>query len=351
LSSRKHEQPDILRRIVASLPGPAPTIRMMGDSARLVATVVSFMLGCGTRTIIVSRANALRDLLARSGVVRAVGAHDALSARLIEQAGFEAVWASGFGIAASLKCIPDASLVSSTEQLDIERNIAEAVSVPVIADCDSGYGNALNVIRTVREREQAGLAAICIEDNVFPKVCSLYDGAVRDLVSIEEHCGKIAAAKAAQRSRDFVVIARTEALIAGESPEIAVRRADSYARAGADAVLIHSRSPEFAVVRWVAQAFRGGVPLVAVPTMYDGVTTAELSEAGFKMVIYANQVVRAAIRAMRETLEELREAPRVGAVNGRIATLEDVQELVGVAQMQRDEAHYLAKPSRPESRC
>jgi len=157
----------------------------------------------------------LRAALKRPGALKVVGAHDALSARLIERAGFDGVWASGFVISASLKCIPDASFITSSEQLEVERNIAEAVGIPVIADCDTGYGNALNVMRTVNDRERAGVAAICIEDNVYPKRCSFYAGVRRELIPIEEHCGKIKAAKAAQIFPEFMIIARTEALIAG----------------------------------------------------------------------------------------------------------------------------------------
>src|ERR671923_1240329 len=196
-------------------------------------------------------ASKLRALLQRSGLIKAVGAHDALSAKLIEEAGFDAVWASGFGISASLKCVPDASFVTLTEQLEVERNMVEAVDIPIIADCDTGYGNALNVMRTVNDHERAGIAAICIEDNVFPKRCSFYAGVRRELISIDEHCGKIRAAKAAQTVPDFLIIARTEALIAGWGQEEALKRAQAYAQAGADAVLIHSKSPTFDELRTV----------------------------------------------------------------------------------------------------
>ncbi|MBI5854348.1 MAG: isocitrate lyase/PEP mutase family protein, partial [Nitrospirae bacterium] len=212
-------------------------------------------------------ATKLRALLKKPGIIKAVGAHDALSAKLIERAGFDAIWASGFAISASLKCIPDASFIDSSEQLSVERNIAEAVSIPIIADCDTGYGNALNVKRTVNDRERAGVAAICIEDNVYPKRCSFYAGVRRELIPVEEHCGKIRAAKAAQTIPDFVVIARTEALIAGWGQEEALKRAEAYAQAGADAVLIHSKSPTFDELRTVAKSWSGRVPLVVVPTI------------------------------------------------------------------------------------
>jgi phosphoenolpyruvate phosphomutase len=283
----------------------------------------------------------LRALLKQPGIIKAVGAQDALSAKLIERAGFDAIWASGFAISASLKCIPDASFITSSEQLEVERNIAEAVSIPIIADCDTGYGNALNVMRTVNDRERAGVAAICIEDNVYPKRCSFYAGVRRELIPIEEHCGKIQAAKAAQTVPEFLVIARTEALIAGWGQDEALKRAQAYADAGADAVLIHSKSPTFDELRTVAKRWSGQVPLVVVPTIFDGVTAAELEEAGFKIVIYANQMVRASIRAMRDALDVIKQDTRPGSVNDRIVKLKEVYEIVGVPQMEEDEKKFL----------
>ena len=283
----------------------------------------------------------LRALMKRPGAIKAVGAHDALSARLIERAGFDAIWASGFAISASLKCIPDASFIDSSEQLAVERNIAEAVSIPIIADCDTGYGNALNVMRAVNDRERAGISAICIEDNVYPKRCSFYAGVRRELIPINEHCGKIKAAKAAQIYPEFMIIARTEALIAGWGQEEALKRAEAYAEAGADAVLIHSKSKKFDELKAVYKAFSGRVPLVVVPTIFDQTTAAELEEAGAKIIIYANQPVRAAIRAMRDTLDLIKKDTRPGAANDRIVTLPEVYDIVGVPQMEQDEKMFL----------
>jgi phosphoenolpyruvate phosphomutase len=286
-------------------------------------------------------ATKLRALLQRPGIIKAVGAHDALSAKLIQLAGFDAIWASGFAISASLKCIPDASFITSSEQLEVERNMAEAITIPIIADVDTGYGNALNVMRTVNEQERAGVAAISIEDNVYPKRCSFYAGVRRELIPIEEHCGKIRAAKAAQTIPEFVVIARTEALIAGWGQEEALKRAEAYAQAGADAVLIHSKSPTFEELKTVAKAWSGRVPLVVVPTIFDGVTAAELQDAGFKIVIYANQMVRASIRAMRDALAVIKKDTRPGSVNDRIVKLKEVYDIVGVPQMEEDERRFL----------
>src|SRR6266849_3326680 len=283
----------------------------------------------------------LRELMKRPGLVRTVGAHDALSAKMIERAGFDAIWASGFGISASLKCIPDGSFLTMTEQLAVTQNIVEAVAIPVIADCDTGFGNALNVMRTVQDYEKAGIAGICIEDNVFPKRCSFYAGVRRELVSIDEHAGKVRAAKSAQASPDFVVIARTEALIAGWGQEEALRRAEAYAGAGADAVLIHSKSPTFDELRAVARQWSGRVPLVVVPTIFGAVTAEELERHGFKFVIFANQVIRTAIKAMHDTLDVLKRENRAEAVSDRMVSLQQVYDLVGVTKMEEDERKFL----------
>src|SRR5512147_2236145 len=152
----------------------------------------------------------LRRLLGGSGVALAAGAHDALSAKLAEEAGFDAIWASGFGISA-VQALPDANILTLTETLDAVRRICHAVNVPVVADCDNGYGNAINVMRTASEFERAGASGICIEDNEFPKRCSFYAGVRRDLVATAEHARKVQAAVAARRSADFAIIARTEA--------------------------------------------------------------------------------------------------------------------------------------------
>jgi phosphoenolpyruvate phosphomutase len=284
------------------------------------------------------------DLAARlraPGFLLAAGAHDALSARLSEDAGFDVVWASGFGISAS-HGVPDANILTLTENRDAVRRIVDAVRIPVVADCDNGYGNAINVIRTVAEFERVGAAGICIEDNVFPKRCSFYPGVRRDLVPVEEHVRKIRAAKSAQRGPGFVVIARTEALIAGWGMEEALARADAYAAAGANAVLVHSKAPSFdAELRAFVRRWRGGCPLVVVPTTYPAVTATELEAAGVKMAIFANQALRAAIVAMRETLAAMRLAGSLAAVEDRIAPLEDVYELVGVGELKANERQFL----------
>ncbi len=288
----------------------------------------------------------LLPLLRRPGIVLAAGAHDALSAKLAEQAGFDAIWASGFGISA-VQALPDANILTLTESLDAVRRIVDGVGVPVIADCDNGYGNAINVLRTASEFERAGAAGICIEDNEFPKRCSFYAGVRRELVPTLEHARKIEAATAARRDPGFAVIARTEALIAGLGLEEALERAHAYARAGADAILIHSKAKDFGELARFAARWEGGVPLVAVPTTYPTVSVDELAAAGFRLAIFANQALRAAIVSMRSTLCEIRRSGRAAEVEGRIASLDEVYALVGVPELKANEKRFLFAGGEP----
>jgi phosphoenolpyruvate phosphomutase len=227
-----------------------------------------------------------------------------------------------------------------SETLAGSRAMVDATTIPVIADCDTGFGNAINVMRAVAEFEAAGVSAICIEDNVFPKRCSFYTGVARELVPIDEHARKVAAAKEAQRSPEFAVIARTEALIAGWGRDEALARARAYADAGADAVLVHSKHPDLGELAEVAAAWDRATPLVAVPTTYIGASVAEIAAAGFKLVIYANQPLRAAVTAMRDALAALRggEAPEL---ERRIARLEEIYSLVGLSELRSNEARFL----------
>jgi phosphoenolpyruvate phosphomutase len=287
-----------------------------------------------------SAAVRLRALLRRPGPALVLGAHDALSAKLAEETGFDAVWASGFGISA-VNALPDANILTMSETLDAVRRMSDAVRIPVIADCDNGFGNAINVMRTVSEYERAGVAGLCIEDNIFPKRCSFYAGVRRELVPTDEHARKIQAAKAAQRDPDFVVIARTEAFIAGWGTQEALDRARAYADAGADAVLVHSKLSTFDELREFTNAWDGRCPLVAVPTTYAGMTANDLAAAGFKLVIFANQALRAAVKAMRQALTTLKQEGRPAAVDDRIATLPEIYELVGVSDLQANEQKFL----------
>ena len=274
----------------------------------------------------------LREGMAGEAPVVAVGAHDAMSSRLIQAAGFDAVWVSGFGVSAMAYGLPDLNLVTMSETLDVTRRIDGVTDLPVVVDCDNGYGGFSNVVRTVVEFDRAGVAAVCIEDNLFPKRNSLYGGeAKRELVPVQEQARRLAAGKEAQESERFMLIARVEALIAGHGVEAACERAVAYAEAGADAILIHSKDKSLQEIEGFLEAWRMSdidVPLVAVPTLFPDYSAKQLREKGFNMVILANHPMRASVQAMEETLATLSADGRAADVDPHIAAVDHIFELV-----------------------
>lgn len=281
----------------------------------------------------------IQRLLKEKGQLLAIGGHDGLSGRLGERAGFDLIWASGFEISAS-HGLPDANILDMSDQLAASCQIDEAISIPVIADCDNGYGNAVNAAYTAKKFAKAGIAGICIEDNIFPKRCSFYSGTRRELVSGREHALKVKACKDSTDGELFV-IARTEALIAGYSIEDALDRAEAYADAGADAVLIHSKEKTPDQMIEFSRRWTRPTPLVAVPTTYDTITAAELGTLGYRIVIFANHGLRASIRAMEQAYAKLLPAGRASVLRDQIVSLKDVFELVGVAALEESEKKYL----------
>lgn len=283
----------------------------------------------------------LRDIIAREGLAHAMAAHNPLSARLAERAGFHAIWASGFELSAAYG-VPDASLLSLTQHLDMTRAIAEQVSIPVIADIDTGYGNAVNVMHVVAAYGRAGVGAIVIEDKIFPKDTSLLAGGRQDLVRREEFQGKVAAACAARPDPDLVVIARTEALIAGAGMEEALARAEAYAAAGADLILVHSKQKTPEEVLDFVGRWRGGQPIALVPTAYPDLTEAAMRKTGrIGLVIYGNHAIRAAVTAMQEVFSQIRREGGIAGADRRIVPVDTIFELQDVAAMKAAEAKFL----------
>lgn len=271
---------------------------------------------------------ALRELLGGQRLVRVVGAHDALSARLVERAGFDAVWASGLEVSTS-RGVPDAGILTMCECLDAARVMSEAVSIPLIADGDTGFGDASHVARMVGRYEMAGIAGVCIEDKCFPKINS-FVGAGHELVSVQAFAEKIRAAKRSQRTAEFVVIGRTEAFIAGCGVDEALARAAAYADAGADAVLVHSRAETPAEIWAFMERWHRDTPVVVVPTTYRA-HVEELQCRGVRVAIHANVGIRAAARAMEEAFADLH---RLGTLSPsaeeRLASIDDLLELQGM---------------------
>lgn len=251
-----------------------------------------------------TRRASLRELFAAGETVLAPGCYDALGARLVEEAGFPAAYLTGFGSAASHLGRPDIGLMSLPEMVDQARRIAGAIDIPVLADADTGYGNSINVIRTVREYEAAGVAAIHIEDQVMPKKCGHMEG--KEVVPAREMVAKVQAAVAARRSPDFLIIARTDAR-AVEGLDGALARARAYREAGADALFVEAPESE-AEIEAVAQAFPD-VPLLfnyAEGGRTPAVTHAFLRELGFSLVIFPLSTLLVATAAMRSVLAEIK---------------------------------------------
>jgi phosphoenolpyruvate phosphomutase len=275
---------------------------------------------------------ALRSGLSADRPLILVGAHDAMSAHLAERAGFEGIWVSGFGVATMTHALPDLNLVTMTEALAAAKRIDDATDLPVIADCDNGFGSLVNVVRTLVEYERAGIAGICVEDNLFPKRNSLFQGqSRRDLISPREQARRIEAAKRAQNTKSFVFIARVEALIAGHGVQAACDRAERYGEAGADAILIHSKDKSLRQIRDFLDAWKGrdcDVPLVAVPTLFPDFTAEELYQLGFQVVIWANQLMRASVQSMEQTLATLTASRKVATTDPDIAPVNHIFELV-----------------------
>lgn len=287
------------------------------------------------------KASELRRMMEEKELVIGVGARDALDAKIVENAGFDFVWSSSLGVSAS-HAVPDASLISMNQYLEAARRMKEVVDLPIIVDADTGYGNANNVIYAVKLFEEAGIAAMSMEDKKFPKDNSLLAGGRQVLAPIEEFCGKIEAAKDTQRSEDFILIARVEALIAGWGQEEAMKRAIAYAEAGADCILMHSKSRTPDEVVEFVEAWDGRAPIVLVPTMYPDLTEEKIRELGkVKIVIYANHTFRAAVKAAEDVLKEIKRAGGIHTVNDMMVPVSHLFEVQGVPKMKENEVKYL----------
>lgn len=288
-----------------------------------------------------STAARFKQKMLETPLTHIVAAHNGLGARLAERAAFDGVWASGFELSASYG-LPDASLLSMTQHLDACRAMAEATAIPIVADIDTGYGNAINVMHVIERYEAAGTAAVVMEDKMFPKDTSLLAGGRQELVRVEEFQGKIEAARAARRDPDFMIVARVEALIAGLGQEEARMRGEKYAEAGADAILIHSKSKKPDEIVTFIREWRLDVPLVLVPTSYPELTEADIERLGkVKLVIYANQGLRAAVTAMEKVYAQIRADRGIQHVDKTIVPVEHIFELQNVATMKTREKKYL----------
>jgi methylisocitrate lyase len=280
----------------------------------------------------------LRELLAGDTIIVAPGAYDALLARLIQEAGFEVIYATGAGITNSQFCFSDVGLTTLSEVLEQVRRILNAVERPVIADIDTGYGNFLNLIRTVKAFEQAGVAGLQIEDQLFPKKCGHFEG--KQVVETREMVNKIKAAVDARTDQDLVIIARTDARAVFGIND-ALERAHAYREAGADALFVEA--PQ---TREELETIAREIPVPTVANMVEGGKTPlcsarELQEMGYSMVLFANATLRTAVKASQRLLNHLRSQGSTKELLNDMITMEERNRITGLAEVYALEKRYL----------
>ncbi|MEX2311866.1 MAG: phosphoenolpyruvate mutase, partial [Rhodospirillales bacterium] len=288
-----------------------------------------------------SHATRLRQMLQSSELEFIMEAHNGLSAKIVAEAGFKGIWASGLSMSAALG-VRDNNEASWTQILEVLEFMVDASELPILVDGDTGWGNFNNLRRAVKKMCQRGIAGICIEDKLFPKTNS-FIGDGQPLADIDEFCGKIKAGKDSQTETDFSIVARLEALIAGRGLDEALRRAEAYHAAGADAVLIHSKKSTAVEIFEFTREWANRCPVVIVPTKYYSTPTDDFRTAGISLAIWANHNLRASITAMRETTARIHRDQSLAGIENSIVSVSDVFELQGAAELKEAEDRYLAK--------
>lgn len=273
-------------------------------------------------------ATRLRDAVTGGGdlPVALVGVHNALVSRLAERAGFDGGWLSSLEVSA-VHGLPDRNLLGFAEMLSAARSIAAASDLPLVVDADNGYGTIETTVRAVREFSASGIAGVCIEDSAFPKRNSFLGSGARDLEPVDEFAEKIARAKQAVQDPDFQVIARTEALIAGEGMDAGLARGVRYAESGADLVLLHTRVKDGSEAIEVARRWTHPTPLVSIPTAYPHISARALGRLGYRLMIYANQLLRASVWSIEQALATLRSGDGMTQLERRIVPMGELLEL------------------------
>jgi phosphoenolpyruvate phosphomutase len=292
-----------------------------------------------------SKAQQLRDMLNSNELEFIMEAHNGLSAKIVEEAGFKGIWGSGLSISAQLG-VRDSNEASYTQVLEVLEFMSDNTSIPILLDGDTGYGNFNNARRLIRKLEQRGIAGVCIEDKLFPKTNSLLEGVSQPLADIDEFCGKIKACKDAQKDDAFSVVARCESFIAGWGLDHMLQRAEAYSKAGADAILCHSKRSDSSEIQAFMKAWkeRGNkTPVVIVPTKYYTTPTKDFKEWGVSLVIWANHNLRASVSAMQQTCKQIYQDSSLINVEGKIAPVNEIFRLQNNAELKEAEKKYLPK--------
>tara|TARA_B100001179_G_scaffold36926_1_gene23642 strand:- start:33 stop:929 length:897 start_codon:yes stop_codon:yes gene_type:complete len=283
-----------------------------------------------------AKADELGTKIEKKPLLKVGGAFDAMSAKLVETCGFDAIWAGSFAISAT-HALPDASILTMTEFLNVASNMEEACNIPIIADCDTGFGGPSNVSHMIKKYERAGIAAVCIEDKTFPKQNSFLENSKQELLPEKDFVSKIIAGKEAKENPNFMLIARTEALISGMGMKEAIKRANAYEKAGADAILIHSKRDSPEEVFEFSESWGGTLPLIVVPTSFPTVKLDELISHKIKMIIYANQTLRATHAVILKVLEQLKNSASINDLSVDMTTMQEIFQLQETYNIKKQE--------------
>ena len=283
----------------------------------------------------------LREIVEGDRLEFLMEAHNGISAKIVQEAGFRGIWAGGLAISAALG-VRDNNEASWTQVLEILEFMSDATEIPILMDGDTGYGNFNNMRRVVQKLEQREIAGICIEDKVFPKTNSFLRGETQPLASIDEFCGKIKAGKDAVRNNDFVFVARVEALIAGWGLPEALKRAEAYRDAGADAILMHSKQQNPDEILEFLDEWSNRLPVVLVPTTYYSTPTGVFRSKSVSVIIWANHLIRGATDTMRHVAHTIARDESVAGIEDSIVPISEIFRLQGDDELKEAEKRYMS---------
>ncbi|NDI36269.1 phosphoenolpyruvate mutase [Chengkuizengella sediminis] len=289
----------------------------------------------------------LKQILTSEELDFIMEAHNGLSAAIVQETGFKGIWASGLSISASMG-VRDNNEASWTQVLEILEFMSDATNIPILFDGDTGFGNFNNARRLVKKLEQRHIAGVCIEDKLFPKTNSFINAATQPLADIDEFSGKIKAMKDAQTDDDFIVVARVEAFITGWGLDEALKRAEAYREAGADAILIHSKKSDFTEIESFMKEWSGRSPIVLVPTKYYTTPTELFKDVGANLVIWANHNLRASIDAIKNISGMIYRDESIFRAENLVAALEEVFRLQNSNELHLAERKYLPRKNTTE---
>jgi len=283
----------------------------------------------------------LREMFYKKELDFLMEAHNGLSAKIVQEAGFKGIWASGLSLSAQLG-VRDNNEASWTQIVEVVDFMSECTDIPILLDGDTGFGNFNNARRLIGKLERADIGGVCFEDKLFPKTNSFIDGEMQPLEDIDIFCGKIMAAKDVQKDPDFMVVARLEAFITGYGLDEALKRADAYHRAGADAILCHSKKKDDSDISAFMEEWGDRLPVVIVPTKYPDVPCDTFRDYGVSMVIWANHNMRASISAMQKVTEAIHSTESLASVetSGDIVSVAEVFRLQNTGELKQAENLY-----------